>query len=204
MVPAVMYGRGYDAVSLEVPQKDLDKALKEAGESTLVYLNVDGQAHPTIIHDVSRDHVDDHVIHADFYKVRLDEKIKSMIPVQFKGESPAVKNEGGIFIRNMNEIEVEALPQNLPHEIEINISKLEKFGDHITVGDIKIDDVKILADPEQIIALVKEPLSEEEIQKSLTGETGDVSEVKIGVEKEKEEAAEEGEEKPETEIESAK
>jgi len=122
---------------LQIPVKDFAKAFESAGESTLVYINVDGQAYPVIIHDVSRDPVTDDVIHADFYKVRLDEKIKTNVPVEFVGEASAVKDLGGIFVRNVNELEVEALPQDLPHELTIDISVLKLFGDKVTIGDIK-------------------------------------------------------------------
>ena len=113
-VPAVLYGKGQEALSLQVPAKDFGRVFKEAGESTLVYVNVDGKVYPTIIHDVSKDPLTDGILHADFYKVRLDEKIKTNVPVVFVSESPAVKELGGIFIRNVNELEVEALPQDLP------------------------------------------------------------------------------------------
>ena len=114
-IPAVLYGKGQEALNLQVPVKNFTKVLKEAGESTLVYVNVDGKSYPTIIHDVAKDPVKDHLIHADFYKVSLTEKIKTKVPVVFVGEASAVKDLSGIFVRNVNELEVEALPQNLPH-----------------------------------------------------------------------------------------
>src|SRR3989338_6629812 len=134
-IPAVLYGKGQESIPLQVPVKDFGKALKEAGESTLVYLNVGGQSYPTIIHDVAKDTLTDGILHADFYKVRLDEKIKTNVPVVFVGESPAVKDLGGIFVRNVNELEVEALPQNLPHELKIDISALKNFCDQILFKD---------------------------------------------------------------------
>src|SRR5262249_58119 len=104
-VPAVLYGKGQEPISLQVPVKDFNKTFHMAGESTLLYLNVEGQSYPTIIHDIARDPMSDMILHADFFKVRLDEKIKARIPVAFTGESPAVKDLGGIFIRNVNELE---------------------------------------------------------------------------------------------------
>ena len=89
LLPAVLYGKKQDAISLQIPLKDFYKVFESAGESTLVYINVDGQAYPTIIHDISRDPISDNIIHADFYKVRLDEKIKAMVAVVFEGEAPA-------------------------------------------------------------------------------------------------------------------
>src|SRR3989344_4481601 len=112
-IPAVLYGKSQEAIPLQVPVKDFSKALKEAGESTLVYLHVDGQSYPTIIHDVAKDTLTDGILHADFYKVSLDEKITADVSVVFVGESPAIKDLGGIFVRNVNELEVEALPKNM-------------------------------------------------------------------------------------------
>src|SRR3989338_1356986 len=104
-IPAVLYGKDQESLSLQIPIKDFGKVFKEAGESTLVYVNLDGKAYPTIIHDVAKDPVTDDILHTDFYKVSLDEKIKTNIPVVFIGESAAVKDLGGVFIRNVNELE---------------------------------------------------------------------------------------------------
>lgn len=214
-LPAILYGKGQEPLPLQIPLKDFNKAFKTAGESTLVYLNVDpapnlsadrqsrqerdegrvwsgagGQTYPTIIHDVARDPVTDKILHADFYKVRLDEKIKTDVPVVFVGEAPAVKELGGIFVRNVNELEVEALPQNLPHELTIDISILKNFGDKITVADLK-KGLGTLAeltteDDNAIIAAVQEPMSEEELQASLETPTAGVEDVEV-IKKEKEE-----------------
>src|SRR3989344_470744 len=108
-VPAVLYGKGQESIPLQVLVKDFKKAFELAGESTLVFLNIDGQAYPIIIHDIAKDAISDEILHADFYKVSLDEKIKAKVAVVFQGESPAVKDLGGIFVRNINELEIEAL-----------------------------------------------------------------------------------------------
>ncbi len=193
-IPAVLYGKGQEAISLQIPVKDFTKVLKEAGESTLVYVHVGKEVYPTIIHDVAKDPVRDHVIHADFYKVSLTEKIKTKVPVVFVGEAPAVKDLAGIFVRNVNELEVEAFPQNLPHEITIDISSLKQFRDQITVKDLNLGaDVKVEADADAVIATVQEPKSQEELEAELAEPTAGVEDVKI-IEKEKKEAeAAEGE-----------
>src|SRR3989338_1921157 len=188
-VPAVLYGKGQEPLPLQVPLKDFNKAFKMAGESTLVYINVGGQSYPTIIHDVSRDTLTDGILHADFYKVRLDEKIKTNVPVVFVGESPAVKDLGGIFVRNVNELEVEALPQNLPHELKIDISFLKNFGDQILVKNIDLGkDVRIEAEQDAIIATIQEPKSQEELEAELAEPSAGVEEVEV-IKKEKEEEA---------------
>ena len=169
----------------------LERTLAQAGGSTLVYLHVGKTAYPTIIHDVTRHPLTGLPIHADFYKVRLDQEIKAKVPVVFIGESPAVK-DGGIFVRNVNELEVQALPADMPHEIEVDISKLAGFGDQITLGDIKVKGAKLLGGEEEIIATVQEPKSEEELAAELAEPTTDVSAVEeIKPEKPAEEVAEE-------------
>ncbi len=186
LVPAVLYGKDQEPISLQVVQKEFKKTLQQAGESTLVYVTVGGKAYPTIIHDVARHPQSNDVIHADFYKVNLDEKIKTNVPVVFVGEAPAVKSLGGIFVRNINELEVEALPTDLPHEISIDIAGLANFGDQILLKDVKVGKgVVITGEPEAIIATVQEPISEDELKKDLET-TSSIDDVKM-VEKEKKE-----------------
>jgi large subunit ribosomal protein L25 len=197
MVPGVLYGKGLDSISVQVNEKDLGKTLKRAGESTLVYLNLDGSEYPTIIHDVVRDPVRSHILHVDFYKVRLDEKIKAMVPIEFDGESPAVKDLGGILVKNINELEVEGLPQNLPHEIKVDIAKLVNIGDTLCVKDIKLSsDIKLTANAEDIIALVQAPKTEEQLQKELEQSTVSVEDVEEIKKEKEEEPAEETTEAP--------
>lgn len=193
LVPAVIYGHGFDPISVQIPAKEFDHVFKEAGQSTIVYLDLEGTQHPTIIHDVAIDPVKDTVIHADLYKVRLDEKITAPVPVVFIGESPAVKDFGGILVKNINELEVEALPQDLPHEISIDLSILKNIGDHILVKDLKLGaQVTLQAKPDDSIVLVQEPISEEQLKADLeapvAGSAEDVEVIKK--EKTEEEPAE--------------
>ena len=196
-LPAVLYGKNQESIPLQIPVKDFHKAFVSAGESTLIFLNVDGQTYPTIIHDIAKDAVSDEILHADFYKVRLDEKIKAKVAVVFQGESPAVKDLGGIFVRNINELEIEALPQDLPHEIVIEMSVLKNIGDQILVKDLKLDSkLKVVAEAEEIVATIQEPMSEEELEKALEAPTTTIEDVEIIKKEKEEEVPEEGEEKP--------
>ncbi|MCC6934367.1 MAG: 50S ribosomal protein L25 [Candidatus Yanofskybacteria bacterium] len=192
VVPAVLYGKGQEAMSVQVSGKEFDGIFRKAGESTLVYLKVGGQSYPTIIKEVERDALTGETLHADFYKVSLTEKIKAMVPVVFVGESPAVKELKAIFVRNVNELEVEALPQNLPHEVTVDVSSLKNFGDQITLGDVNVDDAVLVGGADEIIATVQEPKSEAELEAELAAPTTDVSAVEEI--KKEEKPAEEGEE----------
>lgn len=184
-VPGVVYGKGVKNVDVSVAEIPLKKAFAEAGESTLLELEVAGdKTRHVIINEVQTDPFKGEPIHVDFLEVRLDEKIKAEVPVLFVGESIAVKGLGGILVKNIQHIEVEAFPQDLPHNIEVDISSINTFEDHIKISDIKIDPkVKILSEASSIVASVVPPRTEEELE-SLKGEVvEDVSKVE-GVVKE--------------------
>jgi large subunit ribosomal protein L25 len=194
VLPAVVYGHGFEPRNVQVDIKEFEAVYSKAGESTLVYIQLDKESYPTIISDIDRDPVTDEFRHVDFHKVRLDEKVTAMIPLIFEGESPAVKNLGGVLVTNLREIEVKGLPTNLPHEIKVDLSGLAEFEDHLTVKDLNIgDEIEITADTNDIVVLVQAPMSDEELEKSLEGETSDVADVEIEEKKKEEDVPAEGE-----------
>lgn len=163
-LPAVIYGEGVKSQSISIPYRDFEKAYREAGESTLLKLDVEGKAYNVLIHDIKNDPLRGTPLHADFYAVRMDKVIRTKIYLEFSGESSAVKNDGGILVKVMQEIEIEALPQDLPHGLQVDISKLADFQSKIFVKDLSIPKgVKVMAGSEDIIALVEPPRSEEEL-----------------------------------------
>lgn len=162
-LPAVIYGKEFEPVSLKVDYKTFQEIYKKAGSSTMIDLQVGEETLPVMIQEVSEAPVTGDYLHADFYKVRLDQKITAQIPLEFVGESPAIKDLGAILNRTISEVEVFALPQDLPPQIEVDISSLEAFGDSLTVKDIKVaDGVELQAEEDSIIATVVEPEEEEE------------------------------------------
>lgn len=167
-LPAVVYGDGVSSQPIAVLYKDFEKVFKEAGESTLIKLEVDGKPYNVLIHDISRDPLSGYPLHADFYAVRLDKEIRASVPIEFIGESPAVKNEGGILVKVVQEVEVEALPQNLPHGLTADLSVLQTINSRFLVKDISLPQgVKVHADPEEVVALIEPPRSEEEMAAEL-------------------------------------
>lgn len=185
-LPAVIYGHGFDSLAIQVPLKEFEKVYTEAGETTIIYLKVGDKEYPTIIQDVTKNPLSDELLHADFYKVRLDEKIKAKIPLNFIGESPAVKNLGGILVKNISEIEVEGFPQDLPHQVNVDISSLKELKGHILVKDLPISEkLKVEADPAAIVVLVQEPISEEELKAQLEAPTAPSAEEVEVIKKEK-------------------
>jgi len=164
-IPAVVYGPGHKSVSIQVVYNDFKKAFDEAGESTLIKLEVDGHIKNVLIHDVSIDPIDDTFIHIDFYQVVMDKTIKTHVPLVFEGEAPAVKGLDGVLIKNLTELEIEALPKDLPHEIKVDISSLDSFDKHIRIKDLQIPEgVKVLEESEELIVSVIPPRSEEELK----------------------------------------
>ena len=130
----------------------------------LMALDVGGKSFNVLIHDVSYDPVRDMPIHADFHAVRMDKVIRTHVPLVFIGESPAVKNEGGVLVRVVQELEVEALPQNLPHELMVELSSLATIGSTLHARDIMLQTgVTLLVDLGETIAVVEAPRSEDDI-----------------------------------------
>lgn len=149
-------------------------------------MEIGGKKRNVLIHDVAYNPLSEQILHIDFYQVKMDEKIKAKVPLVFLGESEAVKGEGGILIKNIQEIEIEALPADLPHHIDVDISGLKTFEDKILIKDLALPpNIKIQAEPEEIIASVVPPRSDEELA-ALEGKVEEkVEEVKVVGEEEK-------------------
>jgi len=163
-VPAELYGRGTQNMHLAVKASDFKKVFREARESTLITVVLDGKKHPAMIHDVSFDPVSEEPLAIDFYQVRLDEKIKVKIPISFVGESSAVKDAGGLLVKAMHEIEIEALPTNMPHALEVSLALIKNIGESIHVKDVPLPKgVEVHIAPETVIATVTEKKKEEEV-----------------------------------------
>lgn len=162
-IPAVFYGRKQESTQISVKLTDFDKVFSEAGESTVVTLKGDFGAHDAMIHEVDRDPITGVTRHADFYVIEKDKKIKVHVPVEFDGVAPAVKELGGILVKVLHEIEIEALPGNLPHAIHADISALVDFDSNISAGDLKLPSgVTLATKSEEIVASVAKPKEEEE------------------------------------------
>ena len=157
LVPAEIYGHGKENIHVSVLAKDFERVLKEAGESTIIEVVLGSEKHPALIYDVQRDSLKDGVLHADFYEVRMDEKVTTEVPIVFAGDAPAVKAYGGVLVKSLEKIEVEALPADLPQNISVDLSVLGELNQTIYVRDIPIiERVKFLADPEMAVASVTE------------------------------------------------
>ncbi len=154
-------------MAVELPVKEFEKTFKEVGETGLVDLKVDGKMKPVLIHNVQYDPLSHEPLHADFYQVNLKEKVKTSVPVSFVGEPQAIINKVGILLEQISELEVEALPTDLPENIEVNVEKLANVDDQITVADIKAPaGVTILSDASQVVAKIGELVTKEAAQQA--------------------------------------
>lgn len=185
LIPAELYGRGIENLHLMVPAKDFLKAWKQSGANTVVNVLLDKKKQPALIYEVKKNYLSGDIEHVDFYAVRMDEKIKAKIPLEFKGEAPAVKEKGGILNKVMSEIEAEALPADLPRNFEVDISPLDDINKSIYVKDIKAPaGVSIVVGGETVVATITPPVAEEKVEAPV-----DVTAVKVEGEEKKAERA---------------
>ncbi|MEK7643619.1 MAG: 50S ribosomal protein L25 [Patescibacteria group bacterium] len=165
-LPAVVYGAGGKAMPLSLSTKEFLQVWKSAGESTLVDLKIDGHGHKSVmIHEVEHHPVKRIPMHVDFYEARSDKPIRVHVPIEFNGESEAMKSLGGILVKILHEVEVEALPKDLPHEVVADLGLLKTFNDHISLEDIVLPKgVEIHGDKKGIVANVTPPRGVEELE----------------------------------------
>ncbi|NTW45828.1 MAG: 50S ribosomal protein L25 [Candidatus Moranbacteria bacterium] len=165
-IPAVLYGHGVEPVSLTLDGREFTRAFKAAGENTIIALTVDGKkAVNVLVKDAQMHPLTNRYTHADFFQVRMDEEIEATVPIEFVGESPAVRNDGGILLRSLEEVQVTALPADLPHTLPVDLSVLATFDDVIKVSDIPVPArVTVSNDPETVVALVEAPRTAAELE----------------------------------------
>lgn len=194
-IPAVIYGHGVKNKNLELDYNTFDKVFKEAGESTIIDLNVDGETVKVVVSAVQYEAVKDTYRHVDFHQIRMDEKLTANIELKFVGEPKAVKDLGGILVHNISEVEIKCLPADLINEIEVDVSGLDNFGDSVVFSELKVSDkIEILGhDENDVVAMVSEPREEIEEEVEAPAEAGAEGETKdgeAGAEGEKKEGAE--------------
>jgi large subunit ribosomal protein L25 len=202
-IPGVFYGFNVKNTPIELDYNEFEKVYNQAGENTVIKLNLDGagdiENNNIFIQSVHKDPVSDRVSHIDLYAIRMDKNIRVEVPLVFDGVSEAAKNLGGIVVKHMSELEVEALPLRIPHEIKVDIGVLKGFDDIIRVKDIIAPDgVSIVNDPEVVIVAVEEPRVEEEVKTGeIKTEEESVGDVKVVGKEKGEEESDDAEEKKE-------
>ncbi|HSR48250.1 MAG TPA: 50S ribosomal protein L25 [Anaerolineales bacterium] len=193
-LPAVLYGRGTDPIAIELDAKDAARVLDQASASTLLDLQVDGETHKVLVREVQRHPLRRSMDHVDLLKVALDVAIRTTVPVDLTGEAPAVKLFGGVLVTGVSEIEVEALPEDLPSRITVDLEPLSTMEARITVGDIFAGKgVRVLSDSHLVIARVIYQVEEKLEEVAPEAVAAEAEPEIIGRGKREEEGEEEGE-----------
>lgn len=162
-IPAVYYGRKEKSTPILISKVEFSKIWKQAGESSIVSLKGKGLEHDALIKEVDLDPVSSVFRHVDFYVVEKGKKLEVSIPLVFVGVSSAVKDLGGILIKVMHELKIEAIPKDLPHKIEIDISSLVAFDSRITAKDLVLPSgVSLAIGPDEVVASVTQQVEEKE------------------------------------------
>jgi large subunit ribosomal protein L25 len=172
-LPAVIYGHRIDPIAIALDMHEASRSLAGLAPSTLVTVNVDGETHRALVKEKQRNKISGMLLHIDFLAVSMTEKLRSQVFIEIVGISPAIKEFSGVLMTGMNEVEVECLPQDLPERITVDVSGLAEIGDGIYVRDLAVPEgVKILEEPESMVALItaqaaveeEEEVAEEEVE----------------------------------------
>lgn len=162
ILPANLFGKGLKSMSLQLPLKSFNEVYKKVHETGLVDLEVEKEIHPILIQNVQIHPITHEPIHADFFKVNLKEKVHASIPIVAVGEPKAVIDKVGVLLQPLSEIEVEALPADLPEHIEVNVENLAQIDESIAVSELKVPNgVELHAEPTEMVFRIGELVSEE-------------------------------------------
>lgn len=199
-VRGVIYGPEMkESQSVWVGLQEFNRVNRMAGGSTLVDFKIKGEEkeHSVLFKEIQYDGLTNDLVHIDFYKVKMGEKIDTEIELEFVGEAPAVKEKGGILVKGHDSLEVRCFPKDLISKIEVDLSVLKEIEDCIYVKDLKIPTtIEVLTSPETSVASVSEARSEAELEQLDEKVEMDVDKIEVekGKKEEEDEATEEGKE----------
>src|SRR5215207_314274 len=162
-LPAVIYGRHSEPIIITLDAHTAALTLGKLTSSSLVTIDVDGTEYASLVREKQRDYIKNRILHVDFLAVSLDEKLRATVSIHFVGVSLAVKDFGAVMIHNLEQLEVEALPGDLPERIDVDISVLARIGDGIRVRDVIVPDtIRVLDNPDTMVVVATAPKVEEE------------------------------------------
>lgn len=192
IIPGNIYGKKVKSMSVQVDGKVFGKIFTEAGETQLIELILNGDKKPVLIHNIQKDPVNDNFLHVDFLQVDLSVKVTARVPVELVNDSPAEKQGLGTAVQQLMEIEVEALPGDLPEKFEIDLSNLAEVDQMVQIKDLKVDKnkVEVKNGEEEIVVKVEPPKTEEEVAPPTTEEAVEGEEVPAESEPQKTEETE--------------
>ncbi|MFH1244537.1 MAG: 50S ribosomal protein L25 [bacterium] len=165
IIPGNIFGKKIKSLAIEINKPGLIEVMRQAGETGLIHLKIKGddKTHPVLVAGYAQNPVSGEMLHVDFHEVDLTQKTTAMVPVKAVGESPAIA-AGNLLVMLKNEIEVEALPTDLPDVIEVDVTGLLEVGAHILAKDLKVDRSKVTlsVEAEEQIVVIQEPAKEPE------------------------------------------
>lgn len=163
-LPAVIYGRRTDPINVSLDAHTASLVLGKLTSSSLVTIDLDGTEYPALVREKQRDYIKNRLLHVDFLAVSLNESIRATVSLNFVGVSMAVKDFNAVLVQNLESLEVECLPTDLPESVDVDITALARPGDSIRVRDVKVSDkVQILNDPDTTVAVATFAKVEEEV-----------------------------------------
>ena len=192
-LPAVLYGKEIGSLSISLDLRDASKALRGISSSTLVVVDVDGKEYTTLVRERQRDVLKGNLTHIDFQAVSLTETVRASVRIILEGESPASESYGALVVSGIDALDVEALPQDLPESISVDVSSLGEIGDTLYVKDLVLPKaVNVLTDPEELLVVISAPQMEAVGEEAVEGEElfGDMAEPEV-IEKGKQDEEEE-------------
>ncbi len=195
-LPAVIYGRHTEPINVSLDAHTAALVLGKLTSSSLVTISLDGKEYPALVREKQRDFIKNRLLHVDFLAVSLTESLRATVSLNFLGVSTAVKDFNAVLVHNLEALQVECLPTDLPERIDVDITPLAKPGDGLRVKDIVVSDkIRLLDDPETMVVVATFAKVEEEVVAAPTEEAGAVptpTEPELAVERGKKEE-EEGE-----------
>lgn len=173
-IPAIVYSKGKEAVSIQLEYQAFRKAFRQTGTSTILDVNIDGKEIMTLVHDIQYHPVSGEYMHLDLYQVTEGEKVSTSVEVIIEGLAPAVKLKAAILSTPVTHIEVRCLPRNLFHNVVINVSELKEYHDNIKISDLPLaqdKNIEIITPVDTVLATVNPPKG------GVTDKEGDEDEV---------------------------
>lgn len=163
-LPAVMYGHNVEATPILLDQREASRVLSAITGSQIVTIKLDGKEHAALVREKQKNFIKNTLLHVDFQVVSLTEKIRTAVEIVLDGVSPAVKDFNGVVVTDLNQVEVEALPQDLPDRFTVDISSLKNIGDALYVRDLTIPNgVTLLTHGDEVIVNITGQAAEEEV-----------------------------------------
>ncbi len=191
-MPAVLYGPGTQPVAIQLNAKEAGQVIRHIKGAQLVDLTVDGKAYKVLVQELQRDSIKGFFLHADFYAVDMSRVLRVRVPLRLTGSSAAVVSLSGVLVHGVTEIEIECLPADLPAALDIDLEPLKEIGSSLHVKDVPVPStLKVLTDPEELVARVTYQAKEEDLTTVAAAPTAEVEVIEKG--KLEEEGAGEGE-----------